>query len=300
MVRKRRTELPGTGEASEPQESSGGSGRGVPQPPGERTPIPQQGGGGRSWGSGSSQQSQQGGRGGGYYHSRGGGQPRGGMVPQHPGGPPSELQGRGGAQSHGGMVPRQPGGLPPEFQGRGGPRPRGGTPPRQYHGGRRGGGAGPSSSRGSSSFPGPSGPSAPELHQATQAPHQALPPLQSQASSSSQPPEVAVQQQLQQLSIQGESSSSIIIQPATTVVASSKSMRFPLRPGKGSYGDRCVVKANHFFAELPDKDLHQYDVSFLLGFCIFDEPFTPLSCRILISLVYIWFQFNSCGPFRLQ
>ncbi|KAH7653568.1 eukaryotic translation initiation factor 2C protein [Dioscorea alata] len=261
MVRKRRTELPGTGEASEPQESSGGSGRGVPQPPGERTPIPQQGGGGRSWGSGSSQQSQQGGRGGGYYHSRGGGQPRGGMVPQHPGGPPSELQGRGGAQSHGGMVPRQPGGPPPEFQGRGGPRPRGGTPPRQYHGGRRGGGAGPSSSRGSSSFPGPSGPSAPELHQATQAPHQALPPLQSQASSSSQPPEVAVQQQLQQLSIQGESSSSIIIQPATTVVASSKSMRFPLRPGKGSYGDRCVVKANHFFAELPDKDLHQYDVT---------------------------------------
>jgi eukaryotic translation initiation factor 2C len=28
-------------------------------------------------------------------------------------------------------------------------------------------------------------------------------------------------------------------------------------------GQRCIVKANHFFAELPDKDLHQYDVSFL-------------------------------------
>ncbi|PKI71742.1 hypothetical protein CRG98_007875 [Punica granatum] len=35
----------------------------------------------------------------------------------------------------------------------------------------------------------------------------------------------------------------------------------PPRPGKGSAGIRCIVKANHFFAELPDRDLHQYDVS---------------------------------------
>jgi eukaryotic translation initiation factor 2C len=41
---------------------------------------------------------------------------------------------------------------------------------------------------------------------------------------------------------------------------SSKSFRFPLRPGKGSIGTRCLVKANHFFAELPHKDLHHYDV----------------------------------------
>ncbi|CAM0944727.1 unnamed protein product [Alopecurus aequalis] len=38
-------------------------------------------------------------------------------------------------------------------------------------------------------------------------------------------------------------------------------MRFPMRPGKGTSGSRCIVKANHFSAELPDKDLHQYDVS---------------------------------------
>ncbi|KAJ0965451.1 hypothetical protein J5N97_026589 [Dioscorea zingiberensis] len=67
------------------------------------------------------------------------------------------------------------------------------------------------------------------------------------------------QQQLEQLSIQGETSSSITIQPVTTIVTSSKSMGFPSHPGKGSYGDKCVVKANHFFVELPDKDLHQYD-----------------------------------------
>ncbi|KAL5716727.1 argonaute 1B [Ranunculus cassubicifolius] len=41
----------------------------------------------------------------------------------------------------------------------------------------------------------------------------------------------------------------------------NKSLKFPQRLGKGRIGMRCIVKANHFFAELPDKDLHQYDVS---------------------------------------
>jgi eukaryotic translation initiation factor 2C len=49
-------------------------------------------------------------------------------------------------------------------------------------------------------------------------------------------------------------------QSATPPPLSSKGMRFPLRPGQGRTGQRCIVKANHFFAELPDKDLHQYDV----------------------------------------
>ncbi|GJY28845.1 argonaute 1-like protein [Tanacetum coccineum] len=44
-------------------------------------------------------------------------------------------------------------------------------------------------------------------------------------------------------------------------LAFSKSLRFPLRPGKGVSRERCIVKANHFFAEPPDKDLHQYDVT---------------------------------------
>ena len=41
---------------------------------------------------------------------------------------------------------------------------------------------------------------------------------------------------------------------------SSKSMNFARRPGFGQVGTKCIVKANHFFAELPDKDLNQYDV----------------------------------------
>jgi eukaryotic translation initiation factor 2C len=45
---------------------------------------------------------------------------------------------------------------------------------------------------------------------------------------------------------------------------SSKAVRFPLRPGRGRLGQKCIVKANHFSVELPDKDLHQYDVSLSL------------------------------------
>ncbi|KAL6839431.1 hypothetical protein ACP4OV_030701 [Aristida adscensionis] len=43
-------------------------------------------------------------------------------------------------------------------------------------------------------------------------------------------------------------------------VTSSKGLSFCRRPGFGTVGTRCVVKANHFLAELPDKDLTQYDV----------------------------------------
>uniref|UniRef100_A0A5B7AXE8 Uncharacterized protein n=1 Tax=Davidia involucrata TaxID=16924 RepID=A0A5B7AXE8_DAVIN len=43
--------------------------------------------------------------------------------------------------------------------------------------------------------------------------------------------------------------------------SSSKSLSFAPRPGFGQLGSRCIVKANHFFAELPDKDLNQYDVT---------------------------------------
>jgi eukaryotic translation initiation factor 2C len=60
------------------------------------------------------------------------------------------------------------------------------------------------------------------------------------------------------MTIQQEPDTSEAIKPPP---ASSKSMRFPLRPSKGRVGIPCVVKANHFFVELPDKDLHHYDVT---------------------------------------
>lgn len=45
---------------------------------------------------------------------------------------------------------------------------------------------------------------------------------------------------------------------------SSRSLSLVRRPGYGQVGTKCIVKANHFFAELPEKDLNQYDVSRVL------------------------------------
>ncbi|PSR96509.1 Protein argonaute like, partial [Actinidia chinensis var. chinensis] len=230
MPRKKKTELPGVGESSESQDVSGGRGGGAQRPPVQQQPQQQGGypGGRRGW----APQTQQGGRGG-YGGRSGGGPQRGGMAPQ---------------QHYGG---------PPEYQPEGrGAQPRGG-PPQQRRGGTVIGARGSGPSAG-----GPSRPPVPELHQATQAPYPAKPAeTHGEPSSSTLVPEpslLQVTQQFQHISVQQEGSSSQAMQP---VPPSSKSMRFPLRPGKGSTGIRCIVKANHFFAELPDKDLHQYDVS---------------------------------------
>ncbi|CAI9778877.1 unnamed protein product [Fraxinus pennsylvanica] len=45
--------------------------------------------------------------------------------------------------------------------------------------------------------------------------------------------------------------------------SSKKSLSFAPRPGYGQLGTKCIVKANHFFAELPDRDLIQYDVTII-------------------------------------
>ncbi|KAL6281772.1 hypothetical protein ACE6H2_018653 [Prunus campanulata] len=238
MVRKRRTELPSGGESSESHEPSGGSGRGS-QRAAERTPPQQQGGGsyqgGRGLGPQGGRGGYEGGRGGSYGGGRGG---RG--VPQQ-----QQQQQYGGPQEYQG-------------RGRGGPTQQGGRG--GYGGGRGSGGRGGPPSPG-----GPARPQFPELHQATPVPYQAgvtpQPAYEASSSSSSQPPEPSeVVVQFKDLSIEQETAPSQAIQPAAPA-PSSKSVRFPLRPGKGSTGIRCTVKANHFFAELPDKDLHQYDVT---------------------------------------
>ncbi|KAK6794880.1 hypothetical protein RDI58_008333 [Solanum bulbocastanum] len=290
MVRKRRTELPGSGESSGSQETVGGQGRGQYPPQQQQQEGGYQGGGqGRGMRPPPQQQQQLGGY-------QGGGQGRGQRPPQqhqqeggYQGGgqgrgqrPPQQLQqegggrgwrpqqgGYGGRGSGGapprGMAPQQSYGGQPEYyqQGRGTQQhqQRGGGPPQQ-HGGIGGRGA-PSG--------GPSRPPIPELHQATtQTQHQAVMTTQPipygrpadtsmEVGSSSEPPEMStlqVTQQFQQLAVQPEAAATQTIPPV-----SSKSLRFPLRPGKGKFGQSCIVKANHFFAELPDKDLHQYDVT---------------------------------------
>ncbi|CAM8949612.1 unnamed protein product [Rhodiola kirilowii] len=57
---------------------------------------------------------------------------------------------------------------------------------------------------------------------------------------------------------------------------SSKGVRFAQRPGYGTRGTKCVVRANHFLVEVADKDLHHYDVTI--------TPEVPKSLnRIIIS-----------------
>jgi eukaryotic translation initiation factor 2C len=63
--------------------------------------------------------------------------------------------------------------------------------------------------------------------------------------------------QLDALSIEGSEQSAVVFQP---IPLPGSLYKFPRRPGSGRVGTRCLVKANHFLAELPDKDLHQYDV----------------------------------------
>ncbi|CAO2813226.1 unnamed protein product [Amaranthus hypochondriacus] len=43
--------------------------------------------------------------------------------------------------------------------------------------------------------------------------------------------------------------------------SSSKALSLPKRPGFGTIGLKCVVRANHFLVELADRDFHHYDVS---------------------------------------
>nr|AIN75617.1 argonaute 1 [Dimocarpus longan] len=225
MVRKKKTEHHSSGaESSESQESGGGGGRGPQRP----SASPQQGGSGgyhagagRGWGP----QSQQGGRGG-----YGGGRGRGPQPQQQFYGGPSEYQGRGRGAS-------------PQQGGRGGYTPARGSAG-MGGGGTSGGRGGPSSGGQPRSSP------IPELYQAQPASYPSG--VTPQASSSEAGSSSQIVEHVEDLNIRGSSQSA---------AQSSKSMRFPLRPGKGSTGQRCIVKANHFFAELPDKDLHQYDVT---------------------------------------
>jgi len=203
------------------------------QDPSQRVDTAQQHGGG-DWLHANTQYSQQGGRGGGQHLRRGG-----------------HFQDPASHQPFGGPVKNQAHGY---YGHHGGPRQRGTTQP--YHDGLRSGSHG----RGVPATPSIT---LPELHQAPQVQHH-VPVLTSsptKTGSSSLHVEVntgQVQLQFQQLDIPDQSSSR---QGNQSAPSSTKSVRFPLRPGKGTFGSRCIVKANHFSAELPDKDLHQYDVS---------------------------------------
>ncbi|URD73428.1 hypothetical protein MUK42_25274 [Musa troglodytarum] len=241
MVRKRRTELPGSGESSETRESTGSSHPAVPTHRLETNPTSQQqrAGAGRGWVPSNPCLPQQAGRGSAGYQEHGGWRPRGVPAPQQPGAPAQVYQ------VHCGHLPS------------------GAMPPQRQHGVWQVSGSVPGRSGVSPSAAGPSRPPAPELHQAMQAPYQVAQASLSQGRSPWHHEISSAQSatSFEQLSVRDTATSNQDIQPVVSPPSSSKSIRFPLRPGKGSSGVKCVVKANHFLAELPDRDLHQYDVS---------------------------------------
>lgn len=158
-------------------------------------------------------------------------------------------QGRGRYQGRGSYAPhlqQRPRDHHGDYPGRGQPY----SATHFSRGGRAGRGTAPLTTESSSS------PLAPELRQAMEAPHEHAQASPLQAGPSESTPQALSPEY--RMPVQAEPSAIPDIVPATPT--SSKSIRFPLRPGKGSIGTRCLVKANHFFAELPDKDLHQYDV----------------------------------------
>ncbi|KAK4375931.1 hypothetical protein RND71_006608 [Anisodus tanguticus] len=88
--------------------------------------------------------------------------------------------------------------------------------------------------------------------------------LSLQTSSSTQPPTdpaPAIAVQPQKPAALSASSSTSAVQPQQPPPASSKAIRVPARPGYGTVGRKCLVKANHFLVQVADRDLHHYDVA---------------------------------------
>ncbi|KAH9700185.1 protein argonaute 5 [Citrus sinensis] len=134
----------------------------------------------------------------------------------------------------------------PSFQrgggGAAGPRGRG----RQ---GQRGG-----AGRGSHSGSG-AAPSSPHTASTSTAPAPSSPSVSASASApSSSSVSTLVEETEQKLTLAAPAA-------ATLPPSSSQAMRFPVRPGFGTVGKKCVVRANHFMVQLAERDIHHYDVS---------------------------------------
>ncbi|XP_031281738.1 protein argonaute 5-like isoform X1 [Pistacia vera] len=164
--------------------------------------------------------------------------------PAQPSPVPAQSTQRGGGSDRGGRG-RGGGGPAQSFQ-RGGGGDRGG---RGRGGGRPGQGVG-----GRGSYAG-----AADILVPIQSPPPPPPASSSSAPGPSRlpvsvPPTTSLSQELQQQLTLGTQD------PAVAPV-SSKAVKFPARPGFGTQGRKCVVRANHFMVQVADKDIHHYDVT---------------------------------------
>ncbi|XP_044361741.1 protein argonaute 12-like [Triticum aestivum] len=75
-----------------------------------------------------------------------------------------------------------------------------------------------------------------------------------QGSSSSAPAAAATGAQ------ESQTQMAVVVPPRNLPPASSKSTEFPARPGYGTAGKRCRVRANHLLVQVADKEIYHYDV----------------------------------------
>jgi len=61
------------------------------------------------------------------------------------------------------------------------------------------------------------------------------------------------------------------LQDTQLVSSACKSLVFPARPGYGQLGTKCLVKANHFLADISASDLSHYNVSLRSNFLVTKE-----------------------------
>ncbi|KAM0844644.1 hypothetical protein ACQ4PT_056910 [Festuca glaucescens] len=61
--------------------------------------------------------------------------------------------------------------------------------------------------------------------------------------------------------MKGKESQAVVAAPGSLPPLSSKAEKFPARPGFGTVGKRCRVRANHFLVQVADHDIHHYDVA---------------------------------------
>jgi eukaryotic translation initiation factor 2C len=82
----------------------------------------------------------------------------------------------------------------------------------------------------------------------------------------------------------GKQSQAVVTPPGSLPPVSSKAEKFPSRPGFGTVGKRCRVRANHFLVQVADKDIYHYDVSvctYTYSACCRSRSIVCL-CRLLV------------------
>ncbi|GMP98928.1 hypothetical protein CsSME_00046617 [Camellia sinensis var. sinensis] len=181
-------------------------------------------------------------------------------------------------------------------RGRGRGQPRRDQPPPPSSSG-RGGGRGRGTAGGSAPYQAAPPPQRPPHYASTSTPSSSQPPPTPSSSLSqdverklilqSPPPTPAAAQPSS--SVQKPAQPPLPAQDPAQPPLSTKSLRPPVRPGYGTVGRRCIVRANHFLVDVADRDLHHYDVT------ITPEVTSKKVCREIVNALIASYQESHLG-----